>query len=307
MADNFHYAFGQISGLRFDQSSCIALRWEADEPFGLETGESHVYEKVGKGAHTELPTPGRFAGIWRGASGEVHVAQEGGVLYSRMSPDAPWSRQVVGGALAGVWGLDGSGLVYAWGFAPGGKDAQVFLRDASGRWSPIAIPDEIILEMHGVRPELIVAVGLRGSIFFLENRRWRRVASPVSAALASVFVVSDDEMYACGSDSRYLLEGSIYRWTRRGPFDERLYRVAKHRDTLWVGCGVSGLHRLAPGEVELERLRLSISVSHMDAREDLLVSGRDGFAGTSNGNQFQVQSLDSYERLSGIHPPSWVP
>ncbi|MBK9032223.1 MAG: hypothetical protein IPL61_13040 [Myxococcales bacterium] len=291
--------------MTFDGAACIGLRWQAGAPFGIETGESHVCEVQGSGMQIELPTPGRFAGIWRGASGELHVVHEGGVIYSRLTPDAKWTLQEVEGTLAGVWGLDGAGLVYAWGFAPGGRDAAVFLRDARGRWNAVAAPEVPILEMHGVRPDLIVGVGLEGAIFFLENGRWRRVASPVNAALASVCVVSDDEMYACGPGSRYLLEGSVHGWARRGPFDRTLYRVAKHRDILWVGCGASGLYRLAPGAVELELCTSKLDASHFDARGELLISGDVGLAGTTLADEFDFHPLTTYAELSAMDPPTW--
>lgn len=133
------------------------------------------------------------------------------------------------------------------------------------------------------------------------------MASPVKAALASVFVVDDDEIYACGPGSKHVLEGSVHGWTRRGPFDRTLYRIAKHEGTVYVACGRSGLYTLAAGATELEVLRDDYAVSHLDVRGGLMVSADNHFGEKEPGAgvRFMTGRLSSYIELAGRSAPSW--
>ncbi len=208
----------------------------------LDTGESHVFETVGEAVSTEMPTPGRYSGVWRSASDAVYVCHQGGVILSRSNP----------------------------------------------------------------HPGLIFAVGSGGSISRWDNGRWAAMTSPVTGDLGSIVVVDETEIYACGTGNGYILEGSIDGWTRRGPFDFPLHRVAKHSGHLWVGTGLSGLQRLNPGEATLEHFKPMVQAFHFDARGDLLVSGRDCIVATQDGVDFVGQPIDAYVDLASDNTPTWI-
>lgn len=305
MTQKYDHAFGQASGLGFDGCSCLARRWKLDAPFRLDTGESHVFETEGEAASTEMPTAGRYSGVWRSASDAVYVCHQGGLILERPHPGADWRSFNYDGVLSGIWGLDDHEIVFAWGLAPGGQRHVMLLRSADGSWSETAAPDQPVFGMHGTHPGLILAVGKGGSISRWDDGRWLAMASPVTGALGSVFVVDEDEIYACGTGNDYVLEGSIYGWARRGPFDFPLHRVAKHSGHLWVGTGLSGLQRLNPGETTLEHVKPLVQAFHLDARDELLISGRDRFVATKDGVDFVAQPIDAYVDLAGRNPPIW--
>ncbi len=306
MTERYDHALGQASGLSLDGCSCLARRWELDAPFRLDSGESHVFETEGEAVSTEMPTPGRYSGVWRSASDAVYVCHQGGLILSRSNPHAEWRSFEYEGVLSGIWGLDGHDLVFAWGLAPGGKQHVMLLRNADGTWSETAAPDQRVLGMHGVHPGLIFAVGSGGSISRWDNGRWAAMTSPVTGDLGSIFVVDETEIYACGTGNGYILEGSLDGWKRRGPFDFPLHRVAKHSGHLWVGTGLSGLQRLNPGATTLEHVKPLVQAFHLDARGDLLISGRDGIVATQDGLDFFEQPIDAYVDLAGDNAPTWI-
>ena len=139
----------------------------------------------------------------------------------------------------------------------------------------------------------------------MTGQGWSPVASPTKGALGSVFVVSEDEIYACGTGNDHILAGALDSWERRGPFDLPLHCVAKRFDQLWVGTGRSGLRRLDPGATELTPVKPAVVTYHFDAREELLFSGDAMFAATANGKDFIGQPIAAYVELAGSWPPSW--
>jgi hypothetical protein len=295
------HSFGQVSGLSLDAFHAIGVRSLQNARMDWRTAESHVYEVDGKAAYVGLATPGLFASIWRSEKGELHIAHQDGALFTKNS-DGTYARCAIRASLLGVWGLDGD-HVYAWGLD---GSTPVMLRYAGrGSWVPMPSPTEMVFAMSGDRPDRLVAVGMKGMISIWDGASWSNRPSPVTGALRSIHWVSEDEIYACGTGSPYVLEGSIYGWTRHGPFPQSLYCVAKHSGSIWVGCGMAGLRRLEPGQDELAPVKASIHAQDFDPRKDLLVSAPDMIAATRDGESFEAVSVDGYAELAASTPPSF--
>lgn len=76
---------------------------------------------------------------------------------------------------------------------------------------PAPDPERRALAMHGAREDLVFAVGTHGLVARWDGSRWLPMSAPAAVRLGSVFVVSDDEVYACGQDG-VLLQGSVPGW-----------------------------------------------------------------------------------------------
>ncbi|MEZ4225887.1 MAG: hypothetical protein R3B13_33375 [Polyangiaceae bacterium] len=295
------YAFGQVCGLDVNNLHCIGSRAVHVGKFDHTNGESHVYERRGQAGATELPTPGLFASIWRSRQGNVYLAHRDGAFFTRQ-PNGTWDRCMVRASLLGIWGLDDD-HVYGWGLA--GDEPVMFQKAADGTWPPMSAPEKLVFGMSGDRPDRLIAVGLNGSISIWDGGTWRAQSSPVSAALSSVHWVSEDEIYVTGPSAKFVLEGSIHGWSRRGPFPYPLHCVARFAGKLWVGCGLSGLHVLPDGADRLELVKPNIQVTFFDPRGNLVMSGTEMIVETADGDSFAGVGIAAYKELADRLPPSW--
>lgn len=297
----YQYAFGQVSGLEIDSLHAIASRAIDVAKFDHTNGESHVLEKKGSETATELPTPGLFAGIWRSLDGNVYLAHRDGAFFTR-KPNGKYDRCHVRASLLGIWGLDDD-HVYGWGLA--GNEPVMFRKAPDGTWPPMTAPEKLVFGMSGDRPDRLIAVGVNGSISLWDGGTWAPQSSPVKGALSSVHWVSEDEIYVTGPSARFILEGSIHGWSRRGPFPYPLHCVAKFADKLWVGCGVAGLHVLPDGADALEQIKPNVQVTYFDARGHLVMAGLEMIVATADGVSFMGTTLPVYKELADRLPPSW--
>lgn len=101
-----------------------------------------------------------------------------------------------------------------------------------------------ILDIAGVFPSDIYAVGLNGLLLHYDGRRWEYLDSPTNNHLYSVLYLSKDDVYLCGGT------GGIYRgnevaWTFIGEStrDANMWSMAYYRDALYVTYGDKGLIR----------------------------------------------------------------
>lgn len=297
----YEHAFGQVSGYALDAFHAVASRWRKGEQLDFRTGESHVYEVDSTGGYTEVPRPGVYASLWRSESGQVFVAHKDGALFTR-DTNGSWSQFSVRASLLGVWGLDDE-HVWAWGLR--GKSPVMYQSSDRETWVEIASPPEMVFNLAGDRPDRLLAVGMKGMIALWDGSRWRSQASPVTGALSSIHWVSEDEIYACGTGTAFVLEGSVHGWSRRGPFELPLHCVAKHSGKLWVGCGAGGLQSLPGDRDELELVKAKIQPWHFDPRGELLISCRDMIAATKDGASFKAVPIVGYETITANQAPTF--
>lgn len=259
---DFHHA----SGPTLDECHLIVYRSDARWDFDAESGESIVVQRHLGQTHLLLRQQGELTGLWRSLEGAVYVSYLLGGIY-RNSP-APrrdtWAQHYFDAMLHGIWGLDEE-HVFAWGT----RSARPFMvtGGASG-WREIPAPGHV-LAMHGVAEDVVVAVGRGGLVARWDGSAWSTMASPTADPLASVFVVSADEMYACSTNG-IVLEGSVYGWSRVVERAPMLNCVAKHDQTVWVGSTLAGLHRLESNQLILADA--SLRARAFDVRAAPLVS-----------------------------------
>jgi hypothetical protein len=211
--------------------------------------------------------------------------------------EQPWQTFQLDATLTGIWGLDDD-LVFAWGM--NGGAAVAFRFDGAG-FQPVELPG-FVVGMRGCRDDLIYAVGNRGLIALWDGRAFRAMQSPVASTLSDVFVASEDEMYACGTDGD-LLVGTVHGWERILEFDGMLHCVAKWNDTVWVGAGQDGLFKLVDEALVLHKPR--VLAQRFDTRASLLVTAPNAIAETRDGEDFKATLVSTFEKLSAHAPPPW--
>jgi hypothetical protein len=218
-----------------------------------------------------------FTGIWRSLEDKVYVAEIGGtVLHGPLAPGEVWPERRVGFTLSGVWGLD-DGHVYVWGLD--GKTPAMARCDGQ-QWARIDSPEFQVVDLHGLSPELLVAVGTHGQIARWDGHRWSAADSGTRKSLSSVFVATPDEMYASGHDGA-LVRGSARGW--HVVLDDEVQKpcVAKWRDEVYVGTyGDLGLCKLEGGA--LRSFKPKVQAMTLDVRRDLVASTPGAIAGTDN-------------------------
>jgi hypothetical protein len=241
-----------------------------------------------------------FTAIWRSPAGVAWVADAEGEVHVNASLDAAdsnrtWTVHAFDFPVMGVWGIDDT-CVFAWGSTP--RTGVHVQRWDGKRWLELPAPDIDVLAMHGTAPDLVYAVGARGGISHWTGRSWRRVASPVSENLVSIFVASGDEQYATGHRGS-LLEGSASGWGKvaGGPIaDWPLHAVAKWKGELWVAGGPAGLLRRVGATSRLEAVKPNLRATALDARGELVVTCDDMIAGTADGQGFWAIGDGSLEQ-----------
>ena len=278
---DFAYELNQASGLDLEACSCVCHRWEAGFPMALDNGESWIVDFHGDDNLVERQVPALFTGLWRSATGVVFAAHRGGRMFRRPALGEPWSIFQLADSLYGVWGLSDD-HVYAWGLVAG--DHAMFHYDGES-WSRMEAPPSSVVSIHGLAPDLLMAVGDRGMICSWNGRSWTRTHSPIRTALSSVFVVSASEMYACGPSDHTLLEGSAYGWAPILHAGFPLHAVAKFAGKIWVAAGVNGLYTLDENH-QLARAETDLTPLKFDARGTLIISAIDRVAHTPDGVEF---------------------
>jgi hypothetical protein len=262
-------------------STCHFLLSRYDERFGFkpDSGESWIYQKDATGSHALRGQGGWYTGLWRSAAGKVYVAFSVGQVLVNPDPRprvAPWREDPVPGVLSGVWGLHDE-CVFVWGIR-GGKN--VVYRFDGSKWEELPSPPGEILAMHGIAPDLVYAVGRGDLLAHWNGKTWRKVVSPARGVLVDVFVASESEMYAVGSNKQ-LLQGSVHGWTEVLEGPGSLYAVAKWKGDVWVGAADHGLMKL--DGAKLLPVKPNIKARRLDARDELLISSPDMIAGTKDG------------------------
>jgi hypothetical protein len=299
------YAYGSASGARSSDCYALGFRFEEEQGFHPDAGESWVMRLQGTKVRTLLSVAGWFTMLWQAPSGTVYVSDASGRLYVRPPEPADgaiappdFEQQDLPGVLQGLWGLDDD-HVFVWGRR---GDQPVMYVGHHRTWRPIAAPG-FITGMHGIRPDLIFAVGEAGMIARWDGSAWHPMPSPADKQLSSVFVVSADEIYACGH-GKDLLQGSVHGWVRVLRHTAPLRAIVKWQDGIWVAAGGDeGLSLLEKGK--LVSVKPNLKASQLDARHDLLITCPTMVVSSADGKKFTGTKLDVFERLTKNERPAW--
>lgn len=246
-----------------------------------------------------------LTGIWRSPTGRVHVADaHNAEMMASTGPSpraAAWQQHALGFAPAGVWGLDDD-FVLAWG----GEGDREKMACFDGRaWQPMPGPGDMVMKVHGPSRDLVHAVGKDGMIARWDGRAWRRVACPVVSTLASVFVVSEDELWACSHDG-VLLRGSARGWAQVLDHGEALFDVVHWRGAAWVAAPFEGLLRF-DGEA-LVNVKDNARPSFLHATPGaLLAACDDRVMATRDGTSWRGRLRRQLAECFRGRPAEWAP
>lgn len=173
--------FREVSGTRVDDCVLLADRWDDSFGWSQDMAESWIVQSRGGQLHLLLGQVGWITGVWRSPGGNVYATEnrvQGSQLLISGSTDpiAPqWQRFPAPTGMNGIWGLDDQ-HIFAWG----GRHGQDCVLRWNGRqWSPMPSPGEVV-GMHGLRPDLIYAVGHGGLIARWDGGRWTQNKSPTA-------------------------------------------------------------------------------------------------------------------------------
>jgi hypothetical protein len=293
------HEFVVASGPGREDCHWLGYRFDEEHGFTPNDGESWIGQGKTEGHYALMSQRGWMTGLWRTES-RVWVTESSGRVYMNPSLELrkePWQTFRLQATLQGVWGLRDD-LVFVWGIRDG--EAVTFVYDGK-EWRQIDTPG-LIGCVRGSRDDLIYAVGMRGLIARWNGHAFKAVHGPTPGNLSDVFVVSDDEMYACGTDGD-LLTGSIHGWVRLMHYEGMLHCVAKWHDEVWVGAGEDGLFRLVDEQLEL--VKPNVHAERFDSRRDLLITTPSLIAETKDGASFKAEFVKTLEALSSNEPPSW--
>jgi hypothetical protein len=294
------YNYNFASGPELQNAFCLAYRFEAGVGFKPDAGESRLLQFDGTTFRSPMIIDGWLTCLWRSDAGLAYVTDHQGRLHIVPSHgDRTRPRSLpVGGLPIGVWGLDDSN-VWVWG-RRGGEGTLAHFDGTTVR--EMECPGKL-LWVHGLAPDMLVAVGERGLISVWDGTQWRASPPVSNALLSSVHVVSPDEMYACGKGGE-LLNGSVRGWSLRYRHEGPLGAVVKWNDRVWVAAaGDYGLSELV--DDRLESRKPNLLCTYLDYRGDLLISCPDIVAGTSDGEKFRGTRISGFVNHSSGVPPSW--
>jgi len=282
---------------------CVFIGHRFDTDIGFRPGEIESWilttEDDGSDAppcHVQYGAARWYTGVWRSPAkvtyvvdgdGEVHVNSNLWATDSHLK----WTRHPLQASLFGVFGLDDQN-VWVWGQRR--VTTGVMFRWDGVSWNEVPAPTFEVVQVHGTTPNLLFAVGRNGGIAQWDGSVWRQWSCPVPDSLTSVYVVSEDEIYATG-DAGALLEGSRHGWAKiaSGPGPgTSLFGVAKWKDHLWVAGGPFGLLRRVGVTDKLEVVKDKVHAIGFDARVGLLATVPNRVVGSTDGNAFSSMGTD---------------
>jgi hypothetical protein len=295
------HSFGSGSGMSSRSCYFLAYRFVEEHGFRPESAESWIMEGRDGKFHTGLTQRGWMTSLWCSTEGRVFVSEANGRVFEFVKPaPGPTDYKVheLPGMLTGVWGL-ADDCVWVWGLHAG---APVLYHWNGETWRAEAAPGSIVA-MHGARRDLCVAVGEGGMIALWNGRTWSRMESPSTMTLSDVFMVSEDDIVACGSRGD-ILTGTIYGWRRVLTHDGGLVGVAKWNGDTWVGAGAPlGVAKLVDGA--LVSVKPAFLGARFDARGELLAASREFVGSTSDGVKYKGYPIAPFAALIADVPPSW--
>lgn len=302
---NLSYAYSRASGPSRTDCHVIVLRSELGQGFRPGEGDSWLVSFEGQTVATHLKKAGWYTDVWRSAGGRVYVTDaDGFVQHGAATVSATtWDAHSLPATLQGIWGLDDE-HVYAWGLGP--RNQSVLFRWDGSAWRDMPSPDpeRRVLAMHGVRDDLVMAVGTHGLIARWNGSAWQTLAAPAAVGLGSVFVESDDEMYACGQDG-VLVQGSVHGWQEVIRGDDPLIGVVKWAGDVWVATwGELGLAKLSGDR--LESVKPKLQLIQLVASEELVYLSLEKLGSTPDGQSFRSQNVAAIARaITDPQPEGW--
>jgi hypothetical protein len=284
----------------------IGLRFIEDQGFVPDAGESWIFKTEqgpdpGTTRLTTLMVKGTWlTGIWRSRQDKVYVADIGGfVLHGPLESGELWPEKQVGFTLSGIWGLDDE-HVYVWGFD---GDTSAMARWNGTAWKRFDSPSFEVQDLHGIAPDLLVAVGGLGEISLWNGSQWRSMESGTRKTLSCVFVSSANEMYASGHGGA-LLQGDSQGWQIRVDGLVQLPCVTKWRDEVYVGTyGELGLCKLESGG--LVSFKPRVQAISFDVRGELVALMNGNLVGTSDGEDYSATGIGLFASVTAPFPPLW--
>lgn len=222
------------------------------------------------------------------ADAHQHVFRNTRIMKERgLKPDS-FESFAVGASLSGIWGLSDD-CVFTWGQRYDNTWEYPVFRWDGKAWTELPSPGFKVLSMHGLAPDFVYAAGHDGGIASWDGTAWKRWAVPEPETFTSIFVASDDQMYAVGVNNS-VLEGSRAGWGKiaQGPaYPVPLSAVARWKGELWIGAGTFGLLRRVGTTNQLEVVKPNIHAIGFDARHNLVISCPDLIASTADGVNFR--------------------
>lgn len=305
MGSDIAGVYSRVSGSSVEDCVALAGRYEGELGYRPPHLETWVVMMTPNRLDTTFwAKRGWLSGIWRSDSGTVYVSDMDRALHHRAPDPNPanakaWKRHPADGNMMGVWGLD-DGFVMAWGLAE--KATPCMMLWEGREWRSIDSPAFLTWAIHGTRRDLVFAAGDNGRVARWDGSSWTEMTTPATGALASIYCVNEDEVYACGW-GKELLRGSAYGWTQVLQAEETLHCVTQWRDEIWVGAALPlGLCKLQADELVQVVPGLMMQA---DTRENLLFTANSRIAQTEDGAAFTAKPIENFLQAVENDPPSW--
>jgi len=299
----FGYEFSIATGTSVDDCNWLGYRFTEGLGFRPEQGDSWIAKSDSGTSYSLLFQNGWITGLWRTESC-VWASHVAGQVHMNTSHDVrrkPWQTFHLNCSLKGIWGLRDD-LVFTWGIQ--GSKQAIFVFNGSS-WSELESPG-CISAIHGTRDDLIYAAGLKGLIARWNGECFEAVQSCTGSNLSSIFVATNNEMYACGHGGE-LLHSTPQGWELLLKHKDPLYCVAEWADNIWIGAGAEGLFKL--GDKKLDMIKPNVHAKHLDTRGSLLISTPEVIASTDDGKVFTGFPTGIVKILSNneVPHPDWEP
>ena len=293
---DIEHKFVVACGRSVDDCHWLGYRYRADG-FKPDTSDSWLVQSSGERSWS-MNVGGWVTDLARTAT-SVWATESLGLIYRRPTDDrdAAWTEQRVDSGLEGIWGLSDT-CMFAWG---AGKQPTMFHNDGSG-WREVPTPGHVVA-VHGTSPDLIFAVGLRGLIARWDGSAFVAMESPLSSVLRDVFVVSEDELYAVGTQGE-VLRGTVYGWEQVLKHKNPLYCVAKWGDRVWVGAGKDGLFSLQGAALVVEKENILAERFHVS--DTLIATAPNGVVQPVAHPRWTGKPLSGFVALASKRPPQWA-
>ena len=301
------WTYRGVSGLSADDFHFLADRYDDTYGWSEDMAESWVGRVVRGQMYLLLGHPGWLTGLWRAPSGRAWASEGGmrtGVLVETSGEllTPRWSFTPLPGVLSGVYGLDESNV-----FAFGQRVRQPGIHGIAHRWDGLQwtetpSPPGLFLGMHGLRPDLVYAVGDGGIVARWDGLQWVRVPAPTRSVLSSVQVVSEDEIHVCGVGYR-VLEGSVHGRAERVIADGPLQSLGVFQGKVLVTTGDRGIHAVEGNT--LVPWAKDVPATQLDARGDLLAACPDELVATRDGAEFLRIPIEVFREATRAFTPRW--
>jgi hypothetical protein len=297
------YAFRRYLGRDLRNGVVVAERSKAFELRSSEETESWIARVVDGQLLVVRRARGLIRSLWVSPSGRIYTAgagDQGPGVYVEETGDpyaSRWVKTPLPMVYSGVFGLDDD-FVFAWGGTPDETHLSFF---DGASWHVLESPGWI-QAMHGVRRDLLYAVGYDGMAAWWDGAKWNRQATTTAGIISSVYVVSEDEVYATGP-CRRILAGSIYGWTARLAVSWPVFDLTKWTDGVFVAAGGIGLAKVDGNSIDV--VRRDVKADRVIAGDSLLVVTENALSETSDLTTFTAIPIEDMAAFMDQVRPPW--